>query len=155
MNKKLLIVLILAAVLVLAMLGGGFYLMWSKIASLETPGQGEEAAVEGEEEAGPTAIGVTFPLETFIVNLADEGGKRYLRVTMQLELVAGETDEPLRARLPQIRDVILMTLPTKRFEDIRSAEGKINLRTEIMEQLNRLFPEALINNIYFTEFVVQ
>lgn len=154
MNKKLVAGLALAGLVLLAVLGGGFYLMWSKIASLEVQGQAEEA-VEGEEAPVPAAVGVTFPLETFIVNLADEGGKRYLRVTMQLELAAGETDEPLRTRLPQIRDVILMTLPAKRFEDIRSAEGKINLRTEIMEQLNRMFPKALIHNIYFTEFVVQ
>jgi len=153
MNKKLVLGVALGVVLLLGLMGGGFYLMWSKIASLETEAQTEEA--EAEEAAAPQAMGVTFPLETFIVNLADEGGKRYLRVTMQLELAAGATDEPLRSRLPQIRDVILMTLPAKRFEEIRSAEGKTGLRNEIMDQLNRLFERALIRNIYFTEFVVQ
>ena len=96
-----------------------------------------------------------FPLDTFIVNLADEKSKRYLKVTMQIELKEGEPLELLEKRLVQVRDIILMILPTKRFQEIRSADGKTLLRQEIMTRLNDLFKKEAVHNIYFTEFVVQ
>jgi flagellar basal body-associated protein FliL len=48
-----------------------------------------------------------------------------------------------------------MILPSKRFEEIASVEGKTALRDEIMDKLNSLFPRIVISNIFFTEFVVQ
>jgi flagellar FliL protein len=101
------------------------------------------------------APGTIFPLQTFIVNLADAGGKRYLRVTMELELTRGTSADDLKNRLPQMRDNILMVLPSKRFEEIRTLEGKTSLRNEIIVSLNGLFGQESISNIYFTEFVVQ
>ncbi len=74
---------------------------------------------------------------------------------MDLELkdesLAGEIDK----RLSQIKDSILMIVPTKRFEDINSVEGKIALRDEIMTKLNSLLKDGSITNIYFIEFVIQ
>jgi flagellar basal body-associated protein FliL len=48
-----------------------------------------------------------------------------------------------------------MILPSKRFEDIASIEGKTALRDEIIGKLNSLFPSAVISDVFFTEFVVQ
>jgi flagellar basal body-associated protein FliL len=48
-----------------------------------------------------------------------------------------------------------MILPSKRFEEIASMEGKTALRDEIINKLNSLFPRTVITNIFFTEFVVQ
>jgi flagellar FliL protein len=48
-----------------------------------------------------------------------------------------------------------MILPSKRFDDISSVEGKIALRDEILEKLNSLLKQGKITNIYFKEFVVQ
>jgi flagellar FliL protein len=96
-----------------------------------------------------------FSLDTFIVNLADAERNRYLRITMDLELMAATDANKLTERLPQIRDRILMILPSKRFEDIASIEGKTALRDEIIGKLNSLFPRAVISDVFFTEFVVQ
>jgi flagellar basal body-associated protein FliL len=48
-----------------------------------------------------------------------------------------------------------MLLPSKRFADIASTEGKTALRDEMIGKLNGLFPENVITNIFFSEFVVQ
>lgn len=154
MNKTVLIIVIVVSVLLVGAVGGGFFLMWSKLSSLETAQVEAEEAEAAEVEEAET-IGTIFPLETFIVNLADDNGKRYLRVTMNLELAAIELEEELNQRLPQIRDIILMILPTKRFEEIRSVDGKLSLRSELMTRLNALLNQEGVKNIYFTEFVVQ
>jgi flagellar FliL protein len=153
MSKKAIIILSSVAILFMALVGGGFFMMWTKIVSLMPPEEVVEEIPEEVEEV--TAVGEMFPLDTFVVNLADPGGKRYLRATMQLELVPEEKMETLEQRLPLIRDVVLMILPTKEFEDIRTVEGKSALRTEILDKLNEVLNTDSVANIYFTEFVIQ
>jgi flagellar FliL protein len=149
MQNKL-IFLVVTVLLVLTIgLAAGFFMMWSKISTLNTPGN-TAAATQGQ-----ATLGALFSLDTFIVNLADQERSRYLRVTMDLELGSATDVEKLNERLPQIRDRILMILPSKRFADIASMEGKTALRDEIISKLNGLFPENMITNIFFTEFVVQ
>ena len=154
MNKKGVIIITSVAFVFLALMGGGFYVMWTKIVSLMPPEEIVEEVLEEEEEETVT-IGAMFPLETFVVNLADGNGKRYLRATMQLELAPEQILETFEQRLPQIRDVVLTILPTKQFEEIRTVEGKATLRTEILDKLNELFNSESVANIYFTEFVIQ
>jgi flagellar FliL protein len=48
-----------------------------------------------------------------------------------------------------------MILPTKRFEDINTVQGKKSLRFEVMETINAYLLKGKITNIYFKEFVVQ
>jgi len=153
MNKKVVIIIASVAFVFLAIMGGGFYVMWTKIVSLIPPEEIAEEALEEENEMA--VIGVMFPLDTFVVNLADGNGKRYLRATMQLELSPEQVVATLEQRLPQIRDVVLTILPTKQFEEIRTVEGKATLRMEILTKLNELFNSASVANIYFTEFVIQ
>jgi flagellar FliL protein len=74
---------------------------------------------------------------------------------MDLELAASTDAGTLSERLPQVRDSILMILPSKQFDEIASMEGKIALRDEIMDKLNSLFARTVVTNIFFTEFVVQ
>ncbi len=155
MNKIILIAVIAAAVFFVGAVGGGFYMMWNKLADLDALVRPPEEEAEEEDDEGLLATGAMFPLDTFIVNLADEKAKRYLRVTMQIELKEGEPVDILDQRLVQVRDIILMILPTKRFREIRTVDGKTLLREEIMTRLNALLKKEVINNIYFTEFVVQ
>ena len=96
-----------------------------------------------------------FTLETFVVNLADRGASRYLRTTLDLELTDEATIEEVKQRLPQIRNAILMIIPSKTSKDIRTTDGKTAMRDEIMEKLNAFMKSGSITNIYFTEFVIQ
>ena len=153
MNKKAMIIMATVAFVFMTLVGGGFYMMWMKIASLQPPEEITEE--EMEEEAETVVIGEMFPLDTFVVNLADPKGKRYLRTTMQLELAPEQTVETFEQRLPQIRDIILTVLPTKQSQEIRTVDGKTALRQEIMFRLNDLLKVESVANIYFTEFVIQ
>lgn len=163
-NKLIIIIAAGAFVVLMSIIGLGFFAMWSKVSSLAPqPEESIEEFIEEEEEEEEEepkeenieAIGSLFTLEPFIVNLADPGGERFLRVSMDLELINEDYIENMENRLSQIRNAILMILPSKKYEDIRSIEGKTVLRDEIIGQLNTLIKEEIITNIYFTEFVVQ
>jgi flagellar FliL protein len=154
MSKKVIIIIIAIAVVFLAIIGGGFFFMWKMMsATLQQNQPATEEAVTAEDKANE--IKPLYSLDTFIVNLADQGGKRYLRVTMELEISGIEVTEEINRRLPQIRNSILMIIPSKTYEDIGTAKGKAALRDELIAQLNTFLASGQITNIYFTEFVVQ
>jgi len=145
-RKKLIIFIIIP--LIFVSVGAVFFVVWNKTSFFSSQ-------TEKVPENNSEVIRSVYSLDTFIVNLADKGGRRFLRVTMDLELkdesLAGEIDK----RLSQIRDSILMIIPTKRFEDINSVEGKIALSDEIMTKLNSFLKDGSITNIYFVDFVIQ
>jgi flagellar FliL protein len=153
MSNKL-IFLVVAVLMVLTIgLTAGFFMMWNKLSDLNV--QANMAATSADGKVQAAALGPLYSLDTFIVNLADAGRSRYLRVTMDLELAESTAAGELAERLPQVRDSILMILPSKQFEDVASMEGKMALRDEIMAKLNTLFAKNVVTNIFFTEFVVQ
>ncbi len=154
MSNKILIILIGVFLLVVVAMGGGFFMMWSKMSSMNTVSS-EEAEKGEEAEETVETMGPIKKLETFIVNLADKDGTRYLRISMDLELINEETGQLVDKRLPKIRDTILMILPTKKYEDIDTVEGKSSLRNEMITKLNEVMIPEKIKTIYFTEFVVQ
>ncbi len=151
MSKTVITIISTVIFLFMAMMGAGFFILWNKISQMPQ----NSAMVENMPEEEEAAMGPLYSLDTMIVNLADHGGKRYLRVTMALELSDPEVTLTIESRLPQVRDAILTVLPTKTYEDVGTTEGKIALRTEIMEKINELITVGSVKNIYFTEFVVQ
>jgi flagellar FliL protein len=154
MSNKILILLIGVFLLVVVAMGGGFFMMWNKMSSMNTV-KSEDAENSEEAEESAEIMGPTKKLQTFIVNLADKGGTRYLRISMDLELENEETAQLVDKRLPRIRDTILMLLPTKKYEDIGTVEGKSSLRNEMITRINEVLVPEKIKSIYFTEFVVQ
>lgn len=153
-NLKLIIILVVA----LAVLGGGGTFLWLKvIAPAIGGGVGtEDKDVEKEEEGTNEMVsGPMYPLEPFIINLAGDGGKRFLKLTMVLEISNEKLSEEITASLPKIKDSILILLSSKAFEDIYTVSGKFKLRDEITSRINGFLVTGHLRNVYFTEFVIQ
>lgn len=102
----------------------------------------------------PTA-GALLPLDPFVANLADDGGKRYLKAALQVELFEARVPAELETGLPQVRDLLLTLLSSKRFAEIATPQGKAQLRGEIVARVNRALGRDLVRAVYFTEFIVQ
>lgn len=113
--------------------------------------EGEEGFEAEEEEEG----GGIYDLEPFIVNLADATKIRYLKINIKLELIRSGYSEDLNNRLPQIRDALLLLLSSKEFANIRTIEGKMELRDEILQRVNGVYKNNKVKMAYFTEFVTQ
>lgn len=100
---------------------------------------------------------IMLPMEPFIVNLLEKGGtaKRYLKVTLSFE-VGGEDEKGLIETYKiQLRDSILLLLSSQSMAEVSSMEGKLSLKQDILARTNQVLGQALVNRIYFTEFVVQ
>jgi hypothetical protein len=125
--------------------------------------------------------GIMETMSTKIVNLAGTTSNQYIRVTIVLEFVpavvasteaattsssegesATTTTDPnaeltteIEARMPMMDDIVITLLSTKTYSDLYTADGKENLRSEIMNTINSKLPEFHVMSVYFTEFVVQ
>ena len=115
----------------------------------------EGAGGHAEKGAKGEAAAPILPLETFIANLADEGGSRYLKATFQIEFVGVAVPPEVTPRLPKIRDLLLTLLSSKTFDDVRTPEGKQQLREEIIARVNQVLERDAVKAVYFTEFIVQ
>jgi len=100
-------------------------------------------------------IGILYPLDTFTVNLKSDSGRRYLKVTMSLELEGEELSLELDAKTAVLRDRIIRILSSKTLEEISSKKGKQKVSQQIMDTLNAMISDGTIKGIYFTEFVIQ
>ncbi|MEA3523186.1 MAG: flagellar basal body-associated protein FliL [Campylobacterota bacterium] len=109
----------------------------------------------GRTSGSFSEIGPMFPLDTFTVNLLSESGRRYLKVQMNLELSGEELGAELDTRKAVIRDIIIRLLSSKSLEEISTSKGKEKLKDQIVDQLNMRLSDGQVNNVYFTEFVVQ
>lgn len=115
---------------------------------LQLEGIADEDELEEDEEA----LGAIFPLETFVVNLAEKG---YLRCQMQLEFETRDVPKRFYVRLVPIRDQIITLLNSKKRSDLLSAKGVDQLKEEVKEVANEVLRRADVRNVYFTQFVVQ
>jgi flagellar FliL protein len=100
-------------------------------------------------------IGTLYPLDTFTVNLKSDSGRRYLKVTMSLELEGDGLSQELDAKSAVLRDRIIRILSSKTLEEISSRKGKEKVSQQIMDTLNAMLSNGKIKGIYFTEFVIQ
>jgi len=152
-KKKSPLKMIIILIVVLALLGGGGYFAYMKYLQ---PGQSPTAAgVEETVEEAPPNLGVMFSLDPFIVNLAGSQGKRFLKVTVSLELSAPEVHVEVKENIQKIMDSILVLLSSKNFEDVYSVQGKFKLKDEITIRVNRFLVLGHIKEAYFTEFIIQ
>ena len=144
--KSKLKLIVLASTVLLLGVGGFFGWKWyagRKVAS---------ATTQKLEE-----MNIIYPLKSFIVNLADKKGvgKRYLKLTLEVEVGGEEQRALVNHKIPQLRDTILLMLSSRTIEEITSMEAKLELKQILLARMNRAVGKDVIQRVYFTEFVVQ
>ena len=151
-SKKLLLLIILAV----AILAGGGGAAWFMLGSGEEEAHAKDkkheksAADEHHDEPGPIV-----ELDGFVLNLADQEDLRYLKMTIKLELDRPEEKTDFAAKVPAIRDSLLVLLSSKESHLLRTTNGKRRVREEIRNRVNGLMKKGKIENVFFTDFVIQ
>jgi flagellar FliL protein len=130
-----------------------------------------EAAPAAEEAAAPAEKGgkeggkgkkgeavanaSTYEFENIVVNLAGTMGTRYLKTAF---LVTG-TDKSLRAAFesnkPKMVDITINVLSSLSLADLEEAGAKNLIREKMIGAYNQAFGKKVVEQIYFSDFVVQ
>ncbi|HGM3507973.1 flagellar basal body-associated FliL family protein [Clostridioides sp. ZZV15-6383] len=144
-NKKIILIIL---ILIIFSAGAGFFILGEggnkqvdKIIGLFIPTGKSKDEVKTEN----------LDLEEMVLKLADEG-VRYLKVSITVSYDSSYKD--IEKNTPLIRDNIINCLMAKRADDF-TAENLNNIKEEIKNTLNIQLGENVIQNIYFTNIVVQ
>ncbi len=141
---KIILIILLTLVLLGGVVFGGMFFMTKnkQIASAEV------AVVKGEE--------ITNSLDEFLVNLSDEGGKKYLKVNVSVGY--GPKNKKLEKELLEkkaiMRDTVISVLRNKKASDM-TVKGTEDLKKEILDRLNPLLNNGKLTNVYFSDLLVQ
>lgn len=144
---------IIIIVLLLAVLGLGGFIAWKLINLDLSMLQNEQQQVT--EDMAATGPGILIDMENITINLADEDESRFLRVTMKLEVENEEARVKVDTYIVQIKDLIITILSSKKFDDVRTPQGKYNLKEELTYRINSLVDGAPVKNMFFSDFVAQ
>uniref|UniRef100_A0A7C2WI29 Flagellar protein FliL n=1 Tax=Thermorudis sp. TaxID=1969470 RepID=A0A7C2WI29_9BACT len=129
-----------------------------------------DAAAADRTPVKPAAL--PYSTRERVVNLADQGALRYLKVQVVLEFADPEHAEgelrgealehrheefttEMRHHAAAIDDFIISTLTRKTSKELLTPEGKEHLREELAKGIQELLPEMQLQHVYFTEFIIQ
>ncbi len=119
-----------------------------------------------------SSVGVMYPLKERVVNLADPGVLRYLKISVVLEFeprdrsfyqLKGEARSKREAEIvkelgyrhPILADLLTTILTSKTSVQLMSPDGKERLKQEILEQVNMVTGEDRVIAVHFTDFIIQ
>jgi len=142
-KKKLIFILIPVLLLLIGGAGAYFFLTHKKKESTK------------QMVVAPQKLGVMYDLGSFLVNLADKNANTYAKVSITLELSNQKVEQEVVKRLPIIKDAVINLLSSKTYDEIRTPEGKEELRLELIKRINAILVTGGVQNIYFTQFIVQ
>jgi flagellar protein FliL len=120
---------------------------------------------QAEAAAKPAAVsekttkevtGPVVPLDPFVVNLDEPGAtSRYLKITLQLELVDHKDEELVEKSKQVIRDEVLRHLSGLKLKDTLGIQAKDTLRDQLMKVIEDIVGPGKVRRMFFQEFVVQ
>jgi flagellar FliL protein len=94
--------------------------------------------------------------EDFRVNTADKEETHFIKLKLSLGFEQGNKalSTELAQRTPQLRNIINLILAGKTKEELSTIEGQLELREEIKASINHVLSEGKIEEVYFSEFIV-
>jgi flagellar FliL protein len=90
-----------------------------------------------------------------IVNVAGANGSRYLRTNLVLVSTDPKVGEVTKASQSALKDAAINVLSSQPLSVLDSPGGKNVVRNELIAAFNKALGGEVIENIYFSEFVVQ
>lgn len=148
---------ILFAVINLAVMGGGAYMVFASTIGWESPVISEESAQRELASTGETELApMVFTMDKFTVNLEGEP-KRTIRLEVNLQMLGKDGFEEVMEpeNRAKARDRIVRILNEEGFNDLESIQGKLFLKDKIAMEVNGILHKGVVKDVFFSDFVVQ
>ena len=121
--------------------------------------EGDEEAVEGEQAKSLVRYVPLRP--TFVANfgIVEFGRLKYVRADVALKVTSMDAQMSVQYHFPSLRNIMVMLLSRQNEGDVASGAGREQMRkqalTEIQEFLTKEEGAPLVEDVIFTNFVVQ
>jgi len=153
---------IINLVLLILVLAVGGFIAWKMVsmdqqpvAEQTAPSATEETTIPEPEEDDPTIPPILVDIADITINLADADVSRFLRAKIKLELRNEAAQAKVEQNMIKINDMVITLLSSKTFAEIRTPQGKYDLKEDLVYRMNRLMQGKPVKNLYFTDFVSQ
>lgn len=140
-------IILIGLVLFIVAMGFSFFLMRSMMAPF---------LPEKETEKQMESRGNLVSVGEFTTNINDVAGTRFLKVEVFVE-VSEENKKAaaeIESYMPIIKDSVLTILSSKTAADL-DTNNREKIKLEIKKDLNRKIGSEVIQNVYFTSFIMQ
>ncbi len=139
-----------------------FLVLPKLIAAVEHAAE-SKAAAPAKAGAKPAAGGhgggaakeQTYDFGKIMVNVASAGDSRYLRVNLVLASNNGEIKEIAKSNEVALRDAIITVLSAQSLADLEKPDGRDAARRALLSRINGILGGEVVQQIYFTDFVIQ
>ena len=132
---------------------GGGHKEAPKKEAKESKHGGKEHGKEGGKSAKGADNTIEFP--PIVVNLAGSGGNRYLKVNFVLAGNDSNLEDMIKENQNALRDVAISVLSAQSMSSLEAQGGRNLIRSELISQFNRTLGGRPIEQLYFSEFVIQ
>ncbi|MDE1514534.1 MULTISPECIES: flagellar basal body-associated protein FliL [Vibrio] len=153
-KSKLLLMIIAGVVLLLGVAGAAFFMLGS-----------EDKTTAGDSQSGQSAANQIAPVayvniaQPFVFNVTGDSRDRMVQIKVQLMVRGGENENLARYHSPLIESSLLATFASATVEQLRTPNGRIELRDKATEDikaaLNMAVGKPVIEKVLFTDFVMQ
>lgn len=138
-------ILLIGLFIFLIAMGACYFMMKSLMAPLLPQGKNEVKTIES---------GNLVSVGEFTTNINDVAGTRYLKVEVFVQISDKKVQEFIDQYMPVIKDSILGIISSKTVADL-DVSNRNNLKAEIKKDLNAKMGGNIIQNVYFTNFIMQ
>jgi flagellar FliL protein len=97
----------------------------------------------------------TYDFENVVVNLSGSMGTRFLKVNFTTLGSNPKLPEIMAERKKQLLDVAINVLSARTMADLEAPGAKNVVRSELLANFNQALKSDVVEQIYFTDFVIQ
>jgi len=123
----------------------------SKAATEETKGASGDKT-DGKKDAKPT---FSYQFDDVVVNLSGAMGTRYLKTSFAIFSSNQDLQKIITDNKSHLLDVALNVLSSKSLADLEAPGSKNLVRNDLIANFNQALSSDVVEQIYFSEFVVQ
>jgi flagellar FliL protein len=109
-----------------------------------------------KQEAAKPAMPVFVDLPDMIANLNSPSNKpSYIKLQARLEVSQPEDAEKIKQEMPRLQDIFQTYLREMRPEELRGSAGIYRLREELLGRANVVLAPVRVNDVLFTQLLIQ
>jgi len=133
-------VLLIVVILAIAVVGGGLFIALGR---------------KSAEAAPKPVAGKTVQAGEYLTNLADPGGRKYIKVVLEVEVSDARAVQELQKKNGTLRNAILSVLRGKTSDDLAGPEGMVRLADDLGSAIGGVLTSGRVLGVHFLDFLIQ
>ena len=114
-----------------------------------------EPATSEEKKSGKEETEASYEFKDVVANLSGAMRSRYIKVSFTLEGKGEAFADLMKENEAKIRDATLAVLSDLTIQDLEEPGVKNIIRNNILTSINQALKSSVVEQLYFSEFVVQ